>query len=112
MRSVFSGVLNGSRSTASASYWVIGAAPPHRSVPLAAPRLEVPPLHRRRQSSAPLLLQTVDGRGDAFVGGRQRHPNVLGATCAVELAGCGQNATLRQPADGVAARLAAGPPEI
>ena len=37
---------------------------------------------------------------------------MLGAACAVELTGCRQNATLREPADGVAARLAAGDPEI
>src|ERR1700733_4575523 len=56
--------------------------------------------------------KSVNGGGDALVGGGQRHPDMPGATWAVELTGRGQNAALRQPRDGVAACLAAGDPQI
>src|SRR3984885_5453299 len=45
-----------SGSFSSVSTFVIGAAPPHRFVPLAAVRLGVPPLHRRWRASLALLL--------------------------------------------------------
>ena len=58
------------------------------------------------------LQPAIDGRGDPLVGGGQRDPHMLRAARAVELAGRDQDAALREPADGVAARLAAGRPEI
>ncbi|EUA50337.1 hypothetical protein I552_1273 [Mycobacterium xenopi 3993] len=42
-----------------------------------------------------LGIETLDGRGDALVGGGQRRPHMAGAARAVELSGRGQDAAPR-----------------
>src|SRR5271168_3665326 len=55
-----------SGSFSSVSTFVMGVAPPHRCVPLAAARLGVPPLHCRRRASWALLRCRLDDMRPQF----------------------------------------------
>ncbi len=89
--------------------------PVHRlHVVVAHPATRITKQLRRQvaQSMGHLRRKPLHGSGYPLIGRGQRHPYVLRSPRAVELAGRDEDAELRQPRDGVTARLAAGRPQV